>query len=245
MLDSERDALTGRVRDWFDADEQVRWYAAELDRGPTREESGLLADLPASLGDVIDLGCGAGRISIELARRGARVTGVDVSERLLRIAQRQADRSRLGCRFVQVEPLVLPFRARSFDAACAFKVYGYIPSTTARAHYLAEIARIVRPGSPVLLTQHVVPAENEAAAAIGTDPRHALAAAEFTTLESLDTFSAGHGYVHWFTADALLAELSASPFTVEKTHEDPANYHIAILLRKRRQAVPGVTRPDW
>jgi 2-polyprenyl-3-methyl-5-hydroxy-6-metoxy-1,4-benzoquinol methylase len=47
----------------------------------------LLAELGDVTGlDVLDVACGHGRFSRELARRGARVVGVDLSERLLAIA---------------------------------------------------------------------------------------------------------------------------------------------------------------
>jgi ubiquinone/menaquinone biosynthesis C-methylase UbiE len=41
---------------------------------------------------VCDIGCGQGELSIRLTARGAQVTGVDISERLLAIAERKSDR---------------------------------------------------------------------------------------------------------------------------------------------------------
>ncbi|HEX9406551.1 MAG TPA: class I SAM-dependent methyltransferase, partial [Thermoanaerobaculia bacterium] len=57
------------------------------------------------LGDVagrtiLDLGCGEGGYSRELARRGARVTGVDGSERLVTVARERAHSERVDVQYV-------------------------------------------------------------------------------------------------------------------------------------------------
>jgi len=41
-------------------------------------------------GDVLDAGCGTGRVAIELARRGHRVVGVDSDPAMLEVARRKA-----------------------------------------------------------------------------------------------------------------------------------------------------------
>ena len=45
--------------------------------------------------DVIDLACGAGRHSILFAERGFNVTAVDLSENLLSVARKTAERTRI------------------------------------------------------------------------------------------------------------------------------------------------------
>src|SRR5438034_11701025 len=50
---------------------------------------------------VLDLACGQGRIARELARRGARVTGVDLSGQLLAIARQHEEQEPLWIRYVQ------------------------------------------------------------------------------------------------------------------------------------------------
>jgi SAM-dependent methyltransferase len=49
--------------------------------------------------DVIDLGCGEGRNTRILAQRGARVTGVDISSRMISAAREMEDSERLGIRY--------------------------------------------------------------------------------------------------------------------------------------------------
>ena len=83
----DRDRLLLRVRGWFDAPEQVQHYQQEAADGPTPAEAWLLGALPAT-GRVLDLGCGAGRMSTTLARRGYDVVGADVCPELLRGAPR-------------------------------------------------------------------------------------------------------------------------------------------------------------
>lgn len=56
---------------------------------------------PLEARSVLDLACGHGRMSRELARRGARVVGVDVSASLLTKARDLQEREPLGIRYVE------------------------------------------------------------------------------------------------------------------------------------------------
>jgi SAM-dependent methyltransferase len=210
---NEQQQLLQRVQDGFDAPEQVAHYEHEALSGLTPLENGLVEALPAA-GDVLDVGCGAGRVALALARRGYQVVGVDVSTRLVQVATVLAARHAPSVRIHQVEAHQLPFPASHFAAAIAFKVYCYVPSRLGRLAYLEELARVLRPGAVLLLTNYVVPPEE--ADAYARDPQHRVTAAAFSTLEPRDTFSAGGGFVHWFTAEDLHAELASSVFAVEE-----------------------------
>jgi SAM-dependent methyltransferase len=94
--------------------------------------------------DILDVGCGYGRLAGELSGAGfANVVGVDFAPALI-------DRARAenpGNRFeVQVDPRVLPFPDRSFDAALLFAVLTCIPGDDAQRVCIAEIHRVLRPG---------------------------------------------------------------------------------------------------
>lgn len=65
---------------------------------------------------IIDIGCGTGRHSIELAKRGYSVTGVDLSGSMLERAREKARQNDVKIDFLQVDARNLPFEDQ-FDVA--------------------------------------------------------------------------------------------------------------------------------
>lgn len=76
-------------------------------------ELGVLGDVSDL--DVLELGCGAAQWSISLAGRGARMVGIDLSERQLAHAARDAHEARLEIALVHANAERLPFDDLSFD----------------------------------------------------------------------------------------------------------------------------------
>lgn len=70
---------------------------------------------------VLDLGCGQGYFTRQLARRGAQAVGVDISEELLAFARQHEDDERLGIeyRLLNATEVHLHFAAGSFDLVTA------------------------------------------------------------------------------------------------------------------------------
>jgi SAM-dependent methyltransferase len=60
---------------------------------------------------ILDLGCGTGRHSIELAKRGYRMTGVDLSESQLQRAREKAYAQKVSVDFIQADARSLPFHS--------------------------------------------------------------------------------------------------------------------------------------
>lgn len=100
---------------------------------------------------VLDVGCGSGVVTREIARRvapGGRVVGVDPSAALLAVAREIADRTDEGrhIEFRQGSALALPFADGSFDRVIAVTVLGHIPNGEAA---IAELVRVARRGGTV------------------------------------------------------------------------------------------------
>lgn len=71
--------------------------------------------------EVLDLGCGNGYLSRELASRGARVVGIDLSPEMIRLAEEREAASPLGIRYELMDALVVGerFEAGQFDLVTA------------------------------------------------------------------------------------------------------------------------------
>lgn len=100
---------------------------------------------------ILEIGCGAGRFAVALAQRGAQVTGVDVSDAQIAAARERADRAGVGMRLLRVDAADLsPLADASFDAVVALFATPYIEQIDA---WLAECARLLRPGGRLLFAQ--------------------------------------------------------------------------------------------
>ncbi|MEW1546973.1 SAM-dependent methyltransferase [Streptomyces tsukubensis] len=112
--------------------------------------AGRLAAAPGR--HLLDVGCGTGRPALRIARAtGARVSGISVSHEDIALARSRADADGLGDRvdFRYADACALPFEAASFDGAWAIESMMHIPDRVAA---LSEIARTLRPGSPLVVT---------------------------------------------------------------------------------------------
>jgi SAM-dependent methyltransferase len=76
--------------------------------------------------DVVDFGCGTGRLSLALARRAAQVFGVDAAPTMLDIARRHRDEAALGN--VEFPGSLDAIRPSSIDFVCSLIVFQHIPT---------------------------------------------------------------------------------------------------------------------
>ncbi len=100
---------------------------------------------------VLDVCCGYGRHSIELARRGFRVTGVDISEAQIARAREKSAAAGVRPEFVLGDARALPVQG-PFDAAInMFLSFGYFAADAESQAMLTGIARVLRPGGRLLI----------------------------------------------------------------------------------------------
>jgi len=91
----------------------------------------------------LDIGCGEGHNTRLLARRGARITAIDVSPRFIRYAAEAEAQQPVGIRYAIASAVQLPFPDAAFDFATAFMSLMDVPEN---GRALAEACRVLRPG---------------------------------------------------------------------------------------------------
>ena len=119
------------------------WIAGQLARAHGRD--------PAALGglSLLDVGCGAGLASEGMARRGAKVTGLDAAPAALAVARAHADQSGLSIDYRQGMPEDLAAEGTRFDAVMALEVIEHV---TDRPAFLQALSTLVAPGGMVFLS---------------------------------------------------------------------------------------------
>lgn len=148
MSDAIHDEVS-RVRQWYNlvADTFVRRYDGDSGWYLARCEEDLVHAVCALDGrDVLDIGTGHGRLLPLLRARARRIVGVDVSEALLCRAPRAP-----GIGLAQMNALDLAFRPGTFDTVVSLGLFEYVADLE---RFLAEIARVLRPGGELAFTYH-------------------------------------------------------------------------------------------
>ena len=98
----------------------------------------------------LDIGCGGGILAESMARRGARVKGIDLSDKALKVAQLHSLESRIEVDYEAVSAEDLALRSPSaFDVVTCMELLEHVPdpASTVRA-----CARLSRPGGQVFFS---------------------------------------------------------------------------------------------
>ena len=132
-----------------------RWWDPHGEFRPLHEINPLRLDYVerrAPLGDarVLDVGCGGGILAESMARRGARVTGIDMAQAPLEVARMHLHESGLEVdyRQVPVEELAQEMPG-SFDVVTCMEMLEHVPDPASVVH---ACARLVRPGGQVFFS---------------------------------------------------------------------------------------------
>jgi SAM-dependent methyltransferase len=114
-----------------------------------RDAEAFYRRLPIKPGaQVLDVGCGAGQLSLISARLGAQVTGCDIAANWLAQARRSAAAEGLTIVFEEGDAEALPYGDATFDAVVSLIAAMFAPRPERVA---AELIRVCRPGGIIAM----------------------------------------------------------------------------------------------
>ncbi len=214
-LRSLRDAawlfnLGADIYAWFTA--QAAWRAS-----CARMAASLQLPLRAR---VVDLGCGPGVSTFELARllQDTQLIGMDIAPRMLAQARR---RSTSAVHWLLGDAARMPFETASVDACTG---HSFLYLVRDRSAVLAETRRVLKAGGQVVLMEpHERGATLGGVLGLSRDPRHLLSVSLWRP------FSRLHGR---FTAASLAATLDGAGFEDCSVEETLGG--LGLLVRARR-----------
>jgi len=132
-----------------------RWWDPASEFKPLHEINPLRLDyidrIAALSGNaVLDVGCGGGILSEAMAGRGAQVTGIDLGEKALKVAQlhKLESGAAVDYRLVPVEELAEE-QPESFDVVTCMEMLEHVPDPAA---VVGACARLVKPGGQVFFS---------------------------------------------------------------------------------------------
>lgn len=156
---------------------------------------------------LLDIGCGAGRNAVPLARAGWSVVGTDLSTPMLAAAAKRLEPEASPARIdLVVAPMdVLPFPADTFDFIVAHGIWNLARSGAEFRRAANEAARVARAGAPLF---------------VFTFSRRTIADSAAPVSGESFVFTQFSGEPQCFlTAEQLLDELAAAGFTPDPSHE--------------------------
>src|SRR5687768_13945737 len=135
-------------RDWF----RDSNYLTVYQHRDTQEAEQMLTLIEKITGDrkdlrILDLGCGSGRHSLSLAKRGYKnITGIDLSPTLLEVAKQTAQEEGLNIRFEQCDMRQIPADWQFDLVINLFTSFGYFETDEENAEVIQGMSKSLVPG---------------------------------------------------------------------------------------------------
>jgi len=128
----------------------ARWWDPESEFRPLHRINPLRLDWiqrlagPLSGRSAIDVGCGGGILAEAMARAGARVTGIDLADKALKVAELHGLESGVAVRYEKIAAEAMAEREpQAYDVVTCMEMLEHVPDP---ASTIAACARLARPG---------------------------------------------------------------------------------------------------
>jgi SAM-dependent methyltransferase len=147
---------------WYDHPE---WYEFGFLKDTPREgrflEDAFRKYVPFPVTNILETGCGSGRLVREMARRGYHTTGLDLNTNALAFCSDRLQAEGLSAELVQGNMVDFDFD-QPFDAVFnAINTFRHLETEAAAVKHLKCVARHLKPGGIFVLSLHLVPRDGD------------------------------------------------------------------------------------
>ncbi len=139
---SKERGIWDRIATGYDA-RMLRQWASAYERAPEK-----ILGVVKRNQTVLDIGCGTGLITLRIAPHVEHITAIDLSTKMIAVAQRKAEQQGISNVDFQVaDGYALPLDGRSFDVVLLFNILHIVQNPSA---LLQEAHRLLKPNGCVL-----------------------------------------------------------------------------------------------
>ena len=252
------EARYGREEDFHNAETTARWNAVgrfyDAAESSLSLHRSLILEACQDAAHVLDYGCGDGELSVLLAERASRVTGIDISERRIEAARDRAKAAVSASQrptFAVMNAEQLAFADNSFDVVCGTSILHHLDLDRA----VSELARVLKPNGTALFVEPLghnplINAYRKMTPSFRTPDEHPLLVGDFEILARYFE-DVGLRYFHLMSLAAVPArKLSIFPTLVKRLDAFDQvlfarmpflrRYAWIIVLSLRRPAEPAL-----
>ncbi|MBT3548503.1 MAG: bifunctional 2-polyprenyl-6-hydroxyphenol methylase/3-demethylubiquinol 3-O-methyltransferase UbiG [Gammaproteobacteria bacterium] len=91
---------------------------------------------------ILDIGCGGGLLAEELSKKGAKITGLDASEKTINIAKQHAKESNLNIEYIcSTLESYIEKNKKKFDVVICFELIEHVPDQEKLIHSISEVTK--------------------------------------------------------------------------------------------------------
>jgi len=132
------------------------WERAATTAWTQQEANFLVATLHVEPGaSLLDIPCGFGRHTVELARRGFRLTGLDISDDYVQKLRNQAAAELLPVQVIHGDLLTTDIKATFDGAYCLGNSFGYVDYTGMQV-FVEKVSSVLKPGAHFVINSGLV-----------------------------------------------------------------------------------------